>query len=531
MSWYRSISVKIILCVVGMVLIVNGLMAYLSLSIHKENLNETILRSALQLSETIKKSIRNDMLENRKDAAYKIMETIGLQEGIERVRIYSKEGMILFSSDKYEIGGMVDKRAEACYGCHAEARPLERLASSNRNRIFYSGDHRDRSEKEHRVMGVINPLYNEAECSNSKCHAHPDSKKVLGVIDIAMSLKDADLAMARDRRRILLVSVFSILAISLIVAMILIQIVEKPVKELVLGTRRISDGDLNHFIPVKTNDEMGHLAFSFNQMTRDLAKAREEIEEGIRNLEHKVEERTTELKAAQSQLLHSEKLAAVGKLAATVAHEINNPLTGVYTYIRLMERKIAQGQHGEEYVEKYRGYLDTMRREVERTTAIVQNLLDFTRPKEPVRKPLALEKIVGESLVLLQNKLKLNNIVVVNELQPLPEVMADPGHMKQVVINLMVNACEAMEGGGTLTIGGGCDENANTVTFWISDTGVGIEKENLARIFDPFFSTKEKGTGLGLSVVSGIVARHNGGLDIDSTPGKGTSIRITLPIT
>jgi two-component system NtrC family sensor kinase len=531
MSWYRSISAKIILCVVGMILIVNGLLAYLSLTIQKENLNETILRNASQLSETIKKSIQNDMLENRKDAAYKIMETIGRQEGIERVRIYSKEGKILFSSDKTEIGGMVDKRAEACYGCHSEARPLERLATSKRNRIFSSADHRERSEREHRILGVINPLYNENECSTAKCHAHPQSKKVLGVIDVTMSLGEVDVVMERSRGRILLVSVVSILSISLIVALILIHFVERPVKELVLGTKRISDGDLNHFIPVKTNDEMGHLASSFNQMTRDLGKAREEIEEGIRNLEQKVEERTTELKVTQSQLLHSEKLAAVGKLAATVAHEINNPLTGVYTYIRLMERKLQQGAPGEGDLEKYRAYLQTMRREVERTTAIVQNLLDFTRPKEPVRKPLNLATVIDESLILLQNKLRLNNVEVVNDMQPLPDVLADSGHMKQVFINLMVNACEAMEGGGTMTIASEHDEKENTATVSVRDTGVGIEKENIERIFDPFFSTKEKGTGLGLSVVSGIVSRHNGKVEIDSCPGKGTSIRVTLPIT
>lgn len=530
MSWYHSISVKIILCVVGMVMIVNGLLAYLSLSIHKNNLNETMLRNASQLSETIKKSIRNDMLENRKYAAYKIMETIGQQEGIEKVRIYSKEGKILFSSDKFEIGGMVDKRAEACYGCHSEARPLERLAMSSRNRIFLSADQRGRTGG-HRVLGVINPLYNEPECSTAVCHAHPAPKKVLGVIDVTMSLGEVDHVMARSRSRILMVSIISILSISVIVAMILIHFVEKPVKELVLGTKKISGGDLGHLIPVETNDEMGHLAFSFNQMTRDLAKAREEIEEGIHTLENKVEERTAELKSAQAQLLHSEKLAAVGKLAATVAHEINNPLTGVYTYIRLMERKIASGQYAEADMEKYRSFLDTMRREVERTTAIVQNLLDFTRPKDPIRKPLHLAKVVDESLVLLRNKFSINNVVVVNEMKPLPEIMADPGHMKQVFINLMVNACEAMEEGGTLTIGSGVDETGNTATVCVRDTGVGIAQENLERIFDPFFSTKEKGTGLGLSVVSGIVARHNGKMHIDSTPGKGTNIRITLPIT
>ena len=216
---------------------------------------------------------------------------------------------------------------------------------------------------------------------------------------------------------------------------------------------------------------MGHLATSFNQMTLDLQNARKQIQEGIRNLEHKVEERTRQLKATQSQLLHSEKLAAVGALAATVAHEINNPLTGVYTYIRLMERKIDQGQVGAEEIAKYKGYLDTMRREVERTTAIVQNLLDFTRPKDPVRKGMDLIKVMEESLALISNKLSLANIEVVKLFNPLPEIQADPAHMKQVFLNLLINASEAMEEGGTLTIRSDHHPDTNTVTMSVRDTG------------------------------------------------------------
>ena len=530
MNWYNSISVKIVLCVVGMILVVNGALAYLYFTIQKENLDVTVHRTASQLSETIKKSIQNDMLENRKEAAYKIMETIGQQAGIEKVRIYSYEGKILFSSDKDEAGRMVDKRAEACYGCHLEARPLERLATSERSRIFVSTDSHELPAAGHRVLGIINPLYNESGCSSGACHAHPESKKVLGVIDVTMSLSDVDAQMAKARGEVLLVSLVSIVAICIIVALILIHFIERPVKELVLGTHRISGGDLEHFIPVATNDEIGHLASSFNQMTRDLQKAQEEIQEGIRNLEHKVEERTEELKTAQAQLLHSEKLAAIGKLAATVAHEINNPLTGVYTYIKLMERKLDQGQVDAADVGKYAGYLNTMRREVERTTAIVRNLLDFTRPKEPVRKPLNLVTVVEESLSLIRNKLSLNNIEVANRMTSLPDILADPAHMKQVFLNLLVNACEAMETGGTLTIDSGCDEQENRITVSVQDTGTGIEPGNLGRIFDPFFSTKEKGTGLGLSVVNGIVTRHGGKVEVESSPGKGTTIRVTLPI-
>jgi two-component system NtrC family sensor kinase len=343
-------------------------------------------------------------------------------------------------------------------------------------------------------------------------------------------LSEVDGQMASARRQVLIVSVVSVVAISIIVALILLHFIERPVKELVLGTKRISGGDLDHFIDVTTKDEMGHLATSFNQMTLDLQNAQKQIQEGIRNLEQKVEERTRELKATQSQLLHSEKLAAVGALAATVAHEINNPLTGVYTYIRLMERKIDLGQHGPEDVLKYKGFLDTMRREVERTTAIVQNLLDFTRPKDPVRKGMDLVKVMEESLALIANKINLSNIEVVKILNPLPEVQADPAHMKQVCLNLLINACEAMEEGGTLTIRSDYHPDADTVTVSVRDTGVGIDGKDLARIFDPFFSTKKKGTGLGLSVVNGIVTRHNGKVEIDSTPGKGTDFRVTLPV-
>jgi two-component system NtrC family sensor kinase len=530
MNWYGGISAKIILCVAGMILIVNGALALIYLRIQKEDLNLTVLRSASQLSETIKKSIQNDMFENRKESAYRIMETVGQQEGIEKVRVYSSEGKILFSTNKEEVGRMVDPRGEACYGCHSEARPLEHLASSDRSRIFFSSDKDATPAGRHRVLGIINPMYNDRTCSSATCHAHPKSIKVLGVIDVTMDLSAVDATIRKGRRQVLLVSVVSIVAICLIVALVLLHFFTRPVKELILGTQRISGGDLDHFIPVDTDDEMGHLASSFNLMTRDLQKARAEIQEGIRNLEHKVEERTRELREAQSQLLHSEKLAAVGALAATVAHEINNPLTGVYTYIRLMERRIDQGRHGPDDIEKFKGFLGTMRREVERTASIVQNLLDFTRPKEPACEQMNLPKVIEESLALVGNKLTLNNIEVVKRMDPLPDILADPAHMKQVFINLIINACEAMEEGGTLMISCGCNAAENSVSVEIRDTGVGIVEENLTRIFDPFFSTKEKGTGLGLSVVHGIVSRHNGKVDIESEPGAGTMLRVVLPI-
>jgi two-component system NtrC family sensor kinase len=520
--WYQSIESKIILCVAITTLAVNGFFTFLYLGVQARHLDETILHNATQLSETIRKSIQYDMLVNRKENAYRIMKTIAEQEGIEKVRIYGSDGKILFSTDQGERGTMVDKKAEACYACHAKDTPIEHLGTPSRNRIFSSG-------KGYRILGMINPMYNDRDCSSAECHAHPESQKVLGVIDVTMSLAGVDAEIHSARQQVVAFNLLSILTISIIAVFSLMVFVGRPVKQLVVGTDRVARGDLGYVIPIDSNDEMGHLARSFNQMTSSLQRANDEIHDWIRTLEQKVEERTQELKDAQFQLLHTEKLAAVGKIAATVAHEINNPLTGVFTYIKLMERRIEEGKNGAYDMEKFREYLSTMSREVQRTSAIVQNLLDFTRPKELSRKMVNLNSLVEESINIVRNKLAISNITLEKNMEPLPDIPADAAQMKQVFINLIINACEAMEGGGALTITSRHDGERNTETIVFADTGPGISDEDLPRVFDPFYTTKEKGTGLGLSVVYGIVTRHNGKIEVKSKPGSGTQMGIILP--
>jgi len=522
MRWYQSIEFKIILSVAITTLVINGFFTFLYLGVQARHLDETILKNAVQLSETIKKSIQYDMIKNRKEHAWRIMQTIGDQKGIEKVRIYGSDGTILFSTTQDERGTMVDKKAEACYACHAKEAPLEKLTSSSRNRIFPSG-------KGYRILGMINPMYNDRVCSSGECHAHPASRKVLGVIDITMSLAEEDAEMRSARGQIIAFNVLSILSISAIAVVALMFFVGSPVKQLVLGTNRVAQGDLGHVIPIDSDDEMGHLARSFNQMTESLQKANDEIREWIRTLEQKVEERTKELKETQFQLMHTEKLAALGKIAATVAHEINNPLTGVFTYVKLMERKIEEGKDAAPDVEKFREYLSTMSREIQRTSAIVHNLLDFTRPKELSRKTVSLNSLVDESLEIVRNKLAISNITVEKKMDPLPEIPADPSQMKQVFINLVINACEAMEGGGVLTIKSWHDRARNMEMVSFADTGPGISPEVLSHVFDPFYTTKEKGTGLGLAVVYGIITRHNGKIEVKSSPGSGTQMIVSLP--
>ncbi len=490
--------------------------------IQQGHLNDAILRSASQLSETIKKSIKFDMLKNRKENAYHIMKTIAEQEGIERVRIYNSDGKIIFSTDKKEFGKMVNKKAEACYGCHSEKKPIEKLDMVERSRIFGG-------PQPYRILGSINPLYNEPDCSSAQCHVHPESQKVLGVIDINMSLAEMDKDLALARSQILFSNMLSIVIISLIITIIFLKLIGKPVKELIRGARSVAIGNLDYTIPVGSKDEMGYLAKSFNSMTRNLQKANSEIREWIRTLERKVEERTVELHTAESQLLHSEKLAAIGKIAATVAHEINNPLSGVVTYIKLIQRKMKQTDLKGENLENIRSYLETMNSEIDRIRSIVQDLLDFTRQKKPERRSTDINRVIDESLRLIADELQINNITVDKDLETLPTLMVDPSQIQQVCVDLMVNACEAMSGGGRLMIRSHHDETGKIVVVEVADTGMGIPEENLSKIYDPFFSTKTKGTGLGLSVVYGIVTRHGGSVEAESEMGKGTRIRVFLP--
>ena len=335
------------------------------------------------------------------------------------------------------------------------------------------------------------------------------------------------LVQARDQ--VIFFNALSIVTISAIVVLLMMRFVAEPVKELVLGTRKVAAGDLSSAIAVTSDDEMGHLARSFNDMTDKLSRADQEVKEHFDILERRFNEKARELKEAQAHLLHTEKLAAVGKIAATVAHEINNPLTGVFTYIKLMERRIEEGRNSEKDIQKYREYLATMGREVERTSAIVLNLLDFTRPKEPSRKVASINTLIDESVVLIKNKLSMNNVEIRRELGALPDIMVDPSQIKQVFINILVNSCEAMEKGGSLDIGSRYEEDDQAAVVEFRDTGPGIPPEILSKVFDPFFTTKEKGTGLGLSVVYGIVDRHGGKIEIQSQPGEGTRVAIRIP--
>jgi two-component system NtrC family sensor kinase len=537
--WKVSLGVKLLVTVCGVAALSIGILAWMTVRSERAARLDLMIRGANQFSDTVKRSIHYAMLQNRWEDAFQIMDTIGKQEEVARVRVFTKEGAILFSTDRSEVGKAVDKRAESCYACHAAERPLERLTLPDRARVF-----RDREER--RLLGMITPLYNEVGCSEG-CHVHAPSKRVLGVLDITLSLDRVDAEIAAFTRRTVILAGATVLLLAVLLMFLVRRQVLRPVRDLVKGTRGVTRGEFGYRIPIRSTDEIGELAMSFNQMEEALGKTRGELNALVETLEQRVDERTRQLRETQNQLIQTEKLASLGKLSASIAHEINNPLSGILTYAKLISRRLRTRPPDSDDILAVLQQLALVERETQRCTAIVRNLLDFARQREPSFQEVNMLAVVDEALSLVANRLALQKVRVVRDCAAVPPVRADYGQMRQAVVNILLNACEAMPNGGTLSVStrraatpdtdvgrsaagrGDVAPLALCVEVIMADQGEGIPPENLSRIFDPFFTTKEKGTGLGLSVVYGIMEKHGGKIVVESRVAQGTTVTLRLP--
>lgn len=617
---FNKIGFRLIFVVAFTTLIIIGVFAYFNVKSQSSNLISEVERHANQLGETVVSSTRFDMMLNQRDRIQQIINSIGTQPQIRDVRIINKVGEIIYSSDSTNINKMVDKQAESCYACHAEDKPLEQISITERTRIFRV--HPDSN----RVIGIITPIYNEKSCWQSDCHAHPKDQKVLGVLDVSISLAEVDNAILSSEWKIVGFSIIAIISLGLLIAFFIRRWVSRPVNDLLNGTLQVSQGNLNYTIKEMGDDEIGKLGTSFNNMTNKLAEAR-------------------------MQLFQSDKMASLGRLAAGVAHEINNPLTGVLTYSSFLLKRTKDNPEFQED-------LKVIVRETIRSREIVKSLLDFSRQSVPKKSSAHINEIIDKAIGVIDSQLALNKVKIVKQTETnLPNFTVDANQIQQVIINLLVNASDAIgKDGGVITIltkqialapigiaqikkatcpkrhslidsdfridglpslkvkiiSGGkegiahldpvygkhrnhfdigfkiekdakyvCPECSNSIveqdklcpicgspvlsfeisgqgiyevcaseqSNWerwdyvdslglkeyieirITDTGSGISKDDLAKIFEPFFSTKgQKGTGLGLAVIWGIIDNHNGTINVESELGKGTTFIIRLPL-
>ena len=526
-SMVMSLSSRIFALIAVISLAGLGVLGWLETRAHTSHLEGATIRGGIRLSETLSRSMRVGMLQNRKPDVYDALETVGAQAGIERIRIYNKEGTVVFSTHSAEVGSVVDTRAEACTRCHiTSGEPVVRPVEEELTRIF-------RGASGNRVLGLITPVYNELSCAAVGCHPSPTEQNILGVIDLQLSLADVDVSLSQQNERFLLLTYSLMLIVAAVSGWFVWRWVHVPVKALIHGTERLRAGQLDYRIEIAPRDEIGQLAASFNDMSQDLSIANRQLTEWARTLEDRVEEKTATLRQAQSKLIHSEKMASLGTLSAVVAHEINNPLSGVLTYARLVRRHLERSSDNGE-TESLQEHLRTIERETIRCGAIVRNLLEFSRQSPVSPREVALNDILERTLRLIHHKLELQKIHLDLDLAPsLPSVICDAEQIQQALLAVLMNATEAMSDGGRLCVSTKiCTQSHRTgwVSAEVVDEGPGIPADVLPRIFEPFFTTKTDlhGVGLGLSVVHGIIGRHGGEIDVDSRPGY-TSFTLNLP--
>ena len=520
--FHRHLGFKLTGAAAAVSLATISVFALLSIRSQREHAIGEVIRGAALFSNTIASSTRDLMLEDQRHEAYRIMESIGRLEGIEKVRVLNKEGRIMFSTNARDIGASVDKDAEACTACHVAGQPIVAPTTSARSRLFQSNGHR--------VLGMVTPIYNEPACSTAACHAHPPEKRVLGVVDIGISLKEIDDSLYGESFRMALGALGAVIFLAALVSAAARRIVFRPVADLVEATQRVGHGDLSATLAVRSSDELGILANSFNEMNASLARTHRDLENLTNDLERQVEERTAALKSAQEVLARSEKLASLGQLSASIAHEINNPLAGILTFAKLMTRMLQTGPPDEPTRAACLKNLSLIQRESERCTIIVRNLLDFARVRPLELKVFDPVRALDEALSLAAHKMQIQGVTVVRSQEGAGLVNADFGQLRQAFMNILLNACDATPSGGTVTLASHFFSGSREVEIGVADTGSGIPPEHLSRIFDPFFTTKEKGTGLGISVVYGIVEKHGGSMRVTSEPGQGTTMTIRLPL-
>lgn len=527
----RSISLKVkVSLALFIILTVVAILFTLVFVKHREDeLQSEVARHVTQISDVIIASTRYAMLINQREIVEKIIDDIGKQKGIERVRLIDKDGTIIHSNRSADVGYSVEQKDEPCVQCHQSSKPLTKIPSDKRWKIM-------EGPAGHRVLGTMQAIRNEPTCSSASCHEHPADQSVLGIVDIAFSLDEMDKSRNEHALHVVAMSIGFILIFSIGIGILLKRLVYVPLKDLESGARTIASGSLDQAIPVRSDDEFGRVAGSFNHMTAALKQSRREMQDLVLTLESKVAERTQELMAAKAEVAQGEKLASIGVLASGIAHELNNPLTGILTFTSLMRKNAAEGTQDA-------SDLDLVIRETKRCASIIRRLLDFAREKVPSKGFFNLNQVIQDTVRFVEGPATLRQVEITTDLDPeLPQIWGDPDLLKQVIMNLLVNAEQAIEGHGKIVVTShrlkasdraqADEEPPPMVEIAITDTGCGIPEANLQRIFDPFFTSKDvgKGTGLGLSVSYGIVKAHGGKISVESVVGAGTTFRVTLPV-
>ncbi len=432
----------------------------------------------------------------------RLAEEIGKTEGVSEIIVYDSDGVVIGDTDRKWLGQNKINEFEDLRNVLKTKKPHQEYETVEGKALYSS----------------LVPIFSE-------------DKNLIGVVETGMSLEYIEGQIAQARNRILLLTLLSLGAMSFLMILLLRKSVLAPIQKLTSVTKQIAAGDLSQRVPITSKDEIGELAASFNAMTESIQDKNEELKtfneelqttnEELKSTNEELEAANEEIRETQEKLLQQEKLAAVGQLASGVGHELRNPLGVLKNAVYFLKMKLTSSD------EKVNKHLKIMEHEIDNSTKIINDLLGFSRTRKPALAPNPINDVIKEALASIEVP---KNVVLSQELSSdLPNAMGDRDQLRQVFINVISNAIQAMgETGGMLKIR--THKEGNFVEADFSDTGSGIPKENLNKLFDPFFTTKSRGIGLGLAVSHGIIERHGGKIKVTSQVGKGTTFMIDVPM-
>jgi two-component system NtrC family sensor kinase len=513
-----SLIAKLTFATSLILLVFMGVLDNINLKNFRKVMIDYAVSNAEEIADVINQSAYDAMMKNDKAALYHMIGRISESRNIEHIRLIDQRGRVVFSNIAGEAGAVIGKHADECVMCHNPASSGFSAASINRSRLFTT-----RTGKE--VLGFTKAIYNQPACFTATCHFHGEKDTVLGLLDISISLDMLRKKSHEYRLEFVMLTCLLLLMIGILVTIMTYYLVDIPVQCLVRHSARVASGDLEARVPVTSRDELGELSETVNRMTENLAAADQELKGWTITLESKVEERSREIMHMEEQLRRSEKLASLGTLAAGVAHEINNPLTGILLYASIIKSDKRLDPALLPDVAK-------VITETERCAGIVKDMLEFSRESLPEKVVTDLNALIDEVATFFQKQPDFRSVVVSKYYQNLlPLISVDPNQIRQVFMNLVINAGHAMSQGGALQISTYCSEDGKYICAALKDNGDGVSDENLVRIFDPFFTTKPEGTGLGLAISYGIVENHGGKIVVKSRLGEGTTFVVMLPVT
>lgn len=553
MSWIRKISggnnvgsplvnsyVKFRSSIYGRVVLIitiSSFFLFLSFGIIFRSVNENYMKSVIHengnnIGFLVHGALYKSMLENDRTALQGTLDIINTMSGIDDVNMYDIQNNLVYSSISNDTTNHSDPD---CISCHKN---FSTMFSANEKSYKIIGIDSECSMNHNnnncRHLLIKSPILNDRSCYTSSCHAHSEQDKVLGSLIIKMPLAGLDAALEKSTTDYFLLA--ALLTAFLIVFLIFFtrKKIKNPLNDIIKASLDVANGDRSTRLSVKPHQlsDMRMVSLAFNEMLDNLQTATNELQNWSQQLEYKVQKKSEELGQAQNELINVERIASLGKLSLSVAHEINNPLSGILIYAKLVYKQLGNQDIDPVKKESMLKHLKLIENETKRCGDIVKGLLDFSRKNQDGFEQKHLHEVLHETFELMSHPMKIANVHFIADFSAKPDLIyCSPNQIKQACIGILVNASEAVGENGEVVFRT-LNPDEEHIRIEISDNGVGINPEDLPHIFEPFFSTKEgtSGIGLGLAIVHGIVQNHKGKADVRSERGKGTTLTITLPL-